>query len=76
LAVHGLCPSLKTLDKRLDETFDGSEVTQAFKILRTKMEKEYVVKQLQKTRDNHMYFDDTDNYISPEHIRSKYKKNM
>jgi hypothetical protein len=74
LTAHGLCPSLKALDKRLNETFDSPEVTQAFEILRTKMEKEYVVKQLEKTRDNHMYFDDTDNYISAEDIRSKYKK--
>jgi hypothetical protein len=38
------------------------------------MEKDYVVKQLKKTHDNHMYFDATDNYISAEDIRSKYKK--
>jgi hypothetical protein len=48
LTAHGLCPSLKALDKRLDETFDSPEVTQAFEILCTKMEKEYVVKQLKK----------------------------
>jgi hypothetical protein len=66
LTAHGLCPSLKALDKRLDETFDSPEVTQAFEILCTKMEKDYVVKQLKKTRDNHIYFDDTDNYISAE----------
>jgi hypothetical protein len=70
----GLWPSLKTLDRRLDEAFDSPEVTRAFEILRTKMEKDYVVKQLEKTRDNHMYFDTTDNYISAEDIRSKYKK--
>ena len=74
LTEPGLCHSLKTLDRRLDETFASSEVTQAFEILRTKMEKDYVIKQLKKTRDNHMYFDDTDNYISAEDIRSKYKK--
>ena len=74
LTAPGLCPSLKTLDRRLDETFDSPEVTHAFEILRTKMEKDYITKQLKKTRDNHMYFDATDNYISAEDIRSKYKK--
>jgi hypothetical protein len=74
LTAPGLCPSLKTLDKRLDEAFDSPKVTCAFEILRTKMEKDYVVKQLKKTHDNHMYFDATDNYISAEDIRSKYKK--
>jgi hypothetical protein len=71
LTAAGLCPSLKTLDKRLDEAFDSPEATRAFEILRTKMEKD---KQLKKTRENHMYFDATDNYISAEDIRSKYKK--
>jgi hypothetical protein len=72
LTAAGLCcPSLKTLDKRLDEAFNSPEATRAFEILRTKMEKD---NQLKKTRDNHMYFDATDNYISAEDIRSKYKK--
>ena len=72
LTAPGLCcPSLKALDKRLDEAFNSSEATRAFKILRIKMEKD---ERLKKTCDNHMYFDDTDNYISAEDIRSKYKK--
>jgi hypothetical protein len=71
LTAPGLCPSLKTLNKRLDEAFDSPEATRAFEILRTKMEKD---KQLKKTRNNHMYFDTTNNYISAKDIRSKYKK--
>ena len=70
LTAPGLC-CLKALDKRLDEAFNSSEATHAFEILRIKMEKD---ERLKKTRDNHMYFDATDNYISAEDIRSKYKK--
>ena len=72
----GPWPSLRVLDRRLDKAFDSPEATRAFEVLRKKMEKDYAVKQLKKTRDNHMYFDDTDNYVSAEDIRSKYKKNM
>jgi hypothetical protein len=72
----GPWPSLRVLDRRLDKAFDSPEATRAFEVLRKKMEKDYAVKQLKKTSDNHMYFDDTDNYVSAEDIRSKYKKNM
>jgi hypothetical protein len=70
----GPWPSLRVLDRRLDKAFDSPEATRAFEVLRKKMEKDYAVKQLKKTRDNHMYFDDTDNYVSAEDVRSKYKK--
>jgi hypothetical protein len=74
LTEPGLCHSLKTLDDRLNETFDSPEVTRAFEVLRVKMEKDYAVKQFKKIDDSHMYFDDTNNYVSAEDIRSKYKK--
>ena len=45
LTEPGLCYSLKTLDDRLNETFDSPEVTRAFEVLRVKMEKDYAVKQ-------------------------------
>jgi hypothetical protein len=70
----GLSPSLEALDRRLNKAFDSHKATHAFEVLHKKMEKDYVAKQLKKTRDNHMYFDDTDNYVSAEDIRSKYKK--
>jgi hypothetical protein len=41
----GLCYNLKTLDNRLNETFDSAEVTHTFEVLRVKMEKDYVTKQ-------------------------------
>ena len=66
----GLCYSLKTLDAKLNKTFDSPEVTHAFEILRVKMEKE--TKQLKD--DSHLYFDTTNNYVSAEDIRNKYKK--
>ena len=71
----GLCTSLKTLDRRLDKMFDSRKVTQAFSVLRVKMEKDYRTKQLKaENNDNHMYFDTRDNYVSAENIRAKYKQ--
>ena len=64
----GLCTSLKTLDRRLDEMFDSPEVTHAFSVLRGKMEKDFKTKQLQLkvdyNDDTRMYFDTRDNYVS------------
>ena len=88
--TDGLCTSLKTLDRRLDEMFDSPEVTHAFSVLREKMEKDFKTKQLEKKDsvtyvfrtkqlkvdydDTRMYFDTRDNYVSPEIIRARFKQ--
>jgi hypothetical protein len=67
--------SLKTLDARLNKTFNSPEVTQAFEILRVKMEKDYADYNRKNDKDdNRMYFDTTDNHVSAEDIRARYKQ--
>ena len=82
-AEPGLCTSLKTLDRRLDEMFDSPEATHAFSVLRGKMKKDFKTKQLEKKDsvqlkvdydDTRMYFDTRDNYVSPEIIRARFKQ--
>jgi hypothetical protein len=88
-AEPGLCTSLKTLDRRLDEMFDSPEVTHAFSVLQEKMEKDFKTKQLKKDSvtyvfrtkqlevdydDTRMYFDTRDNYVSPKIIRARFKQ--